>query len=148
MNIEDTGFSTTELQNYARWIIITYGAVTVAMIVDFITGIRRAKKAKIATRSRGYKMTCTKAAKYFLPMLCLTCIDLIGTVIMPCPAFTMIMAAFNIFCEWKSVMETTHDKEEIREAESTFNVIIKNKDDIAKLISELLKSQMNNEKNN
>ena len=146
MNIEDTGFSTTELQNYARWIIITYGAVTVAMIVDFITGIRRAKKAKIATRSRGYKMTCTKAAKYFLPMLCLTCIDLIGTVIMPCPAFTMIMAAFNIFCEWKSVMETTHDKEEIRE--STFNVIIKNKDDIAKLISELLKSQMNNEKNN
>ena len=81
-------------------------------------------------------------------MLCLTCIDLIGTVIMPCPAFTMIMAAFNIFCEWKSVMETTHDKEEIREAESTFNVIIKNKDDIAKLISELLKSQMNNEKNN
>ena len=148
MNIEDTGFSTTELQNYARWIIITYGAVTVAMIVDFITGIRRAKKAKIATRSRGYKMTCTKAAKYFLPMICLTCIDLIGTVIMPCPAFTMIMAAFNIFCEWKSVMETTHDKEEIREAESTFNVIIKNKDDIAKLISELLKSQMNNEKNN
>ena len=144
MNIEDTGFSTTELQNYARWIIITYGAVTVAMIVDFITGIRRAKKAKIATRSRGYKMTCTKAAKYFLPMLCLTCIDLIGTVIMPCPAFTMIMAAFNIFCEWKSVMETTHDKEEIREAESTFNVIIKNKDDIAKLISELLKNEKNN----
>ena len=148
MNITDNFFSTMELQNYALWIIVTYGAVTLAMAVDFITGIRRAKKAKIATRSRGYKMTCTKAAKYFLPMLCLTCIDLIGAIILPCPAFTMIMAAFNIFCEWKSVMETTHDKEEIREAESTFNVIIKNKDDIAKLISELLKNQLNDEKNN
>ena len=42
-------------------------------------------------------------------------------------------------------METTHDKEEIREAESTFNVIIKNKDDIAKMISEILKT-IENEK--
>ena len=65
--------------------------------------------------------------------------------ILPFPAFTMLMAAFNVFCEWKSVMETTHDKEEIREAESTFNVIIKNKDDIAKMISEILKT-IENEK--
>lgn len=133
------------LEEYVVWILCTYGAVSLSMVVDFVAGVRRARKAKIATRSRGYKMTCAKASKYFLPMLCLTCVDVIGAVILPFPAFTMLMAAFNVFCEWKSVMETTHDKEEIREAESTFNVIIKNKDDIAKMISEILKT-IENEK--
>lgn len=128
-----------QIRTYIIWLLFTYGAVTVAMIVDFITGVKKARKANVATCSRGYKMTCTKAGKYFLPMLCLTCIDIIGAVILSFPAFTMLMAAFNIFCEWKSVMETTHDKKEIREAEETMKVIIKNKDDIATLISDIMK---------
>lgn len=121
--------------------LVAYGAVAVAMAVDFVTGVARARRAGIATRSRGYKMTCDKALKYYLPMLVLTCVDLIGAVVLPVPAFTMLMAVFNIFCEWRSVMETTRDKREIREAASTFSVIVRNKDDIARMLFELLEKK-------
>ena len=50
----------------------------------------------------------------------------------------MLMGAFNIFCEWKSVLESTHDKQELRDAANTFNVIVKNKDDIAGIIMQAM----------
>ena len=83
-------------------------------------------------------MTTEKAAKYFLPMLCLTCVDIMTSVILPAPFFTMLMGGFNIFCEWKSVMESTHDKQEMRDAANTFNVIVKNKDDIAAIVTQTI----------
>ncbi|MBR5639423.1 MAG: hypothetical protein IKW83_06620 [Muribaculaceae bacterium] len=83
-------------------------------------------------------MTTEKAAKYFLPMLCLTCVDIMTSVILPAPFFTMLMGGFNIFCEWKSVMESTHDKQEMREAANTLNVIVKNKDDIVGIITQAM----------
>ena len=122
------------LHIHAVWLALTYIAVILAMSVDFVAGLRKAKKAGIASNSRGYKMTTEKAAKYFLPMLCLTCVDLMTSVILPAPFFTMLMGGFNIFCEWKSVMESTHDKQEMREAANTLNVIVKNKDDIAAIV--------------
>ena len=67
-------------------------------------------------------------------MLCLTCVDVMTSVILPAPFFTMLMGGFNIFCEWKSVMESTHDKQEMRDAANTLNVIVKNKDDIAAIV--------------
>ena len=108
------------------------------MAIDFVAGLRKAKAAGIASNSRGYKMTTEKAAKYFLPMLCLTCVDIMTSVILPAPFFTMLMGGFNIFCEWKSVMESTHDKQEMREAAHTLNVIVKNKDDIVGIITQAM----------
>ena len=127
--------------NDTAWIVMlaaTYGAVAVAMAVDFAAGVRRARMSGIARRSRSYKMTCTKAMKYFAPMLVLTCVDIISVAVLNFPVFTMVMGAFNIFCEWKSVMESTHDKEEIRRAASTLSVIIENKDEIARMLANIL----------
>ncbi len=90
------------------------------------------------TTSRALKMTTEKATKYFLPMLCLSCIDVLTSVVLPAPFFTLLMGAFNIFCEWKSVLESTHDKQELREAANTFNVIVKNKDDIAAIVTQAM----------
>ena len=126
------------LHIHAVWLALTYIAVILAMAVDFVAGLRKAKKAGIASNSRGYKMTTEKAAKYFLPMLCLTCVDIMTSVILPAPFFTMLMGGFNIFCEWKSVMESTHDKQEMRDAANTFNVIVKNKDDIAAIVTQTI----------
>ena len=126
------------LHIHAVWLAIAYIAVIIAMAVDFVAGLRKAKAAGIASNSRGYKMTTEKAAKYFLPMLCLTCVDLMTSVILPAPFFTMLMGGFNIFCEWKSVMESTHDKQEMREAANTLNVIVKNKDDIVGIITQAM----------
>ena len=141
------------LHIHAVWLALTYIAVILAMAVDFVAGLRKAKKAGIASNSRGYKMTTEKAAKYFLPMLCLTCVDLMTSVILPAPFFTMLMGGFNIFCEWKSVMESTHDKQEMREAANTFNVIVKNKDDIAAIVTQTIdmmvkKQEIENSKKN
>ena len=83
-------------------------------------------------------MTVEKATKYFLPMLCLSCIDIITSVILPAPFFTILMGGFNIFCEWKSVLESTHDKQELRDKAHTFNVIVKNKDDIAAIVMQAM----------
>lgn len=126
------------MRKFVIWLVFTYSAVVVAMIVDFITGVRKARKAGIARTSRGYKMTCTKAYQYFFPMLCLTCVDVIGSAVLPCPAFTMIMASFNVFCEWKSVLESTADKERMRKMGLTFQAISSNKTDLAKLLKEIL----------
>jgi hypothetical protein len=126
------------LHVHAVWLALAYIAVIIAMAVDFVAGLRKAKQAGIASTSRGYKMTTEKAAKYFLPMLCLTCVDIMTSVILPAPFFTMLMGGFNIFCEWKSVMESTHDKQEMREAANTLNVIVKNKDDIVGIITQAM----------
>ena len=126
------------LHIHAVWLASTYIAVILAMAIDFVAGLRKAKAAGIASNSRGYKMTTEKAAKYFLPMLCLTCVDVMTSVILPAPFFTMLMGGFNIFCEWKSVMESTHDKQEMRDAANTLNVIVKNKDDIAAIVMQAM----------
>ena len=126
------------LHIHAVWLALTYIAVILAMAVDFVAGRRKAKAAGLATTSRALKMTTEKATKYFLPMLCLSCIDVLTSVVLPAPFFTMMMGAFNIFCEWKSVLESTHDKQELREAANTFNVIVKNKDDIAAIVTQAM----------
>ena len=126
------------LHIHAVWLAIAYVAVILAMAVAFIAGLRKAKIAGKVTTSRALKMTTEKATKYFLPMLCLSCIDVLTSVVLPAPFFTLLMGAFNIFCEWKSVLESTHDKQELREAANTFNVIVKNKDDIAGIIMQAM----------
>ena len=126
------------LHVHAVWLALTYIAVILAMSVDFVAGLRKARAAGIASNSRGYKMTTEKAAKYFLPMLGLPCVDVMTSVILPAPFFTMLMGGFNIFCEWKSVMESTHDKQEMRDAANTLNVIVKNKDDIAAIVMQAM----------
>ena len=103
------------LHHTAVWLALTYIAVMLAMAVDFVAGLRKAKQAGIATTSRGFKMTVEKATKYFLPMLCLSCIDIITSVILPAP-----------------------DKQELRDKAHTFNVIVKNKDDIAAIVMQAM----------
>lgn len=118
----------------ALWLPVTYGAVLGAMAVDFVTGVGKARRAGIATNSRGLKMTCSKAGKYFLPMMCLSFIDLIAVSVMRVPALTMAMGAFNIYCEWRSVMESTHDKGEMREAERIVQLLLKNRGEMLSLL--------------
>lgn len=126
-------------KTFIAWLAATYVCVLVAIAIDFVSGVRKARKAGLKRNSRGYKMTCDKAVKYFLPMLCLSCIDFIAAVFFAAPFLTMAMGAFNIFCEWKSVMETTHEKAEMRRAAETIRLIVENHDDKSRAISQLFK---------
>lgn len=130
------------LASFPAWLAVTYGGVVISMVVDFVTGVCKARRAGIATRSRGYKKTCDKAVKYLLPMVCLTCIDMISSVFFSAPFLTMAMGAFNIFCEWKSVMETTYEKKQISEAAETVRAIIENRDDLARAIVDVVERKL------
>lgn len=110
----------------------------IAMTIDLITGIQKAKQRGEATTSTGLKKTATKARKYFTPFFTLCCIDILCSVICPLPAFSMLWTAYCIFCEFISVREKSWKKEEIRKAERTMSIIVENKDDIAKLVAGLL----------
>lgn len=136
-------FDFSRIHLHVVWWVLTYGAVLFAMFIDLITGLRKAKAAGIATTSRLLKKSCDKAIKYFFPMLCLMPVDILASQFLPLPAFTMLMAAFNIFCEWKSIMEKTHTKKEMHEAAQTVSVIVKNKDDLAQVFAEVLNKVAN-----
>lgn len=109
-----------------------------AMFVDLIFGIKKARQLGQVTTSTGYKKTCEKGKKYFSPFAVLMCIDLIASVILPAPVFSMLWAAYCLFCEFKSVREKSWTKAELRKAERTMNIVIENKEDIAKLVSQLV----------
>jgi hypothetical protein len=136
-------FDFSPMKLHICWLALVYLGVMLAMLLDLITGVRKAKKAGIARTSEGYKRTCDKAIKYIFPMLCLSCIDMMVSSLIPLPLFTMALGAFNIFCEFKSVMEKTHEKKEIRNAEKTMSIILENKEDIAKAMVKLLKDLEN-----
>ena len=74
-------------------------------------------------------------------MLCLTIIDIMLSVYIPLPVFTILWAVYCVWCEFKSVTEKSWKKAELREAANTMNVIIKNKDDIANIVAELIKEK-------
>lgn len=136
----------SHLYGHVVLIVVATAALIFAMGIDLIFGIRKAKQRGEATTSTGFKKTCEKARKYFSPYLVLVCIDLLAAVLLPVPAFSMLWAAYCIYCEFKSVREKAWKKEELRKAEKTMNVVIENKDDIAKLVAAVLFEQQESRK--
>ncbi len=119
-------------------IMLSASMLIISMGIDLFFGVKKAKINGEATTSTGLKKTCDKARKYFSPYMVLICIDLIACAIMPIPAFSMLWAAYCVFCEFTSVREKSWQKADLRKAERTLSLVVENKDDIAKLVSELL----------
>lgn len=137
-------FDTHNLQVMTVWFMLTYGIVMVAMVIDLISGVRKAMSNGIARTSTGYKKTCAKANKYYSPMIRLTFIDILASAFITFPVFTMLWACWCLFCEYKSVTEKALTKQELRDAENTMQVVIKNKADIAQILAEVLQDMQNN----
>ena len=133
-----TTFIHDHLMMHTVLISVAAAAMLGAMAVDFMFGIYKAKQRGEARTSTGYKKTAAKAQKYFSPFMVLVFIDIIGSVVIPFPVFSMLWAAYCVFCEFKSVREKSWQKEELRKAERTMNVILENKEDIAKMAAQIL----------
>lgn len=73
--MNETIFNAEHLIFAVKIIAISYMAVILAMLIDLIFGIRKAKIRKEARTSEGLKRTTEKATKYFAPMVCLTIVD-------------------------------------------------------------------------
>ena len=114
----------------------------VAMVVDLIFGVRKAKRNGEATTSTGLKKTCDKARKYFSPFMATVCIDIIAACAnLQVPIFSMLWSAYCVFCEFISIREKAWQKAEIRKQERTMKVILENKEDIAKTLIQLLNQE-------
>ena len=121
---------------------LCFAAIVGGMAVDLITGVRKARQNGEATTSQGLKKTAAKAQKYFAPFLVVAFVDLLITSAgMPVPIFSILWSAYCLMCEFKSVREKSWQKAEIRSQEKTMRVILENKDDIARMLAELLKRQ-------
>lgn len=131
-------FDFTHLQTEAAWVVIIYIAVLTAMILDFITGVRKASLRGEATTSRGFRRTAEKASQYFLPMMCLTAIDVITSIYLDYPYLTATMGAFNIYIELRSIWENTHSEEETKKqqecATQLIDFIEEHKQELEKLL--------------
>lgn len=126
------------IYRYAVIESLCMASILIAITIDLIFGIRKARINGEATTSRGLKKTCDKARKYFSPLLCIVCIDLISCVVTSVPMFSMLWSVYCIFCEFMSVREKAWQKAEIRQQERTMRVLIDNKDDIVKALIEAM----------
>lgn len=130
------------LYRFAFIVSLCMAAMIVAMVVDLVFGVRKAKQNGEATTSTGLKKTCDKARKYFSPFMATVCIDIIAACAnLQFPIFSMLWAAYCVFCEFISIREKAWQKAEIRQQERTMKVILENKDDIAKTLLQLLNQQ-------
>lgn len=126
------------LHVFVFWVISAYAIVFVSMLIDLIAALVRCHRIGEKWVSDKMKRTSAKAEKYFFPMLALSLVDCLVFIVVEYPVFTILLALFNALTEWKSVFEKSHTKKEQREASQTVSVIVKNKDDIANMIKELI----------
>ena len=135
-------FAVEHLYRFAFIVSLCMAAMLVAMVVDLIFGVRKAKRNGEATTSTGLKKTCDKARKYFSPFMATVCIDIIAACAnLQVPIFSMLWSVYCVFCEFISIREKAWQKAEIRKQERTMKVILENKEDIAKTLIQLLNQE-------
>ena len=135
-------FAVEHLYRFAFIVSLCMAAMLVAMVVDLIFGVRKAKRNGEATTSTGFKKTCDKARKYFSPFMATVCIAIIAACAnLQVPIFSMLWSAYCVFCEFISIREKAWQKAEIRKQERTMKVILENKEDIAKTLIQLLNQE-------
>ena len=135
-------FAVEHLYRFAFIVSLCMAAMLVAMVVDLIFGVRKAKRNGEATTSTGLKKTCDKARKYFSPFMATVCIHIIPACAnLQVPIFSMLWSAYCVFCEFISIREKAWQKAEIRKQERTMKVILENKEDIAKTLIQLLNQE-------
>ena len=135
-------FAVEHLYRFAFIVSLCMASMLIAMVVDLIFGVRKAKLNGEATTSTGLKKTCDKARKYFSPFMATVCIDIIAACAnLQVPIFSMLWSAYCVFCEFISIREKAWQKAEIRKQERTMKVILENKEDIAKTLIQLLNQE-------
>lgn len=114
------------MRDYAEALVaipLAYGSVVLAVGVDLVTGIRKAKRNGEKIHSTGLKRSCGKIADYLLPMFVLTLVDLIAARWLGLPVLTMVYGAFCVGCEVKSVMERSWEKKRLRRMADVARII-------------------------
>lgn len=131
-------------------VAIMWLLVVVAIGIDLISGWQKAKERGEARTSYGLRRTVSKTVLYFAMMLFSFMFDCIGMFFYTQPYVTLIAAAFLILIECKSILEKAHDKDKRKMEKSIedLSIIIENRTDLIKGISEIVKRQLEDQQQN
>ncbi|MEN9918001.1 MAG: hypothetical protein RL662_437 [Bacteroidota bacterium] len=99
------------LEDKVIYLVIIYTAVLAAMMIDLIFGLRKARIHGELRSSMGLRRTVDKGLQYFSWMLIATIMDVIASLIIEYPYFTMVAGLFLTITEIKSILES-YDKKE------------------------------------
>lgn len=126
----------SRLQNLSIILVVIYTGVLIAVIIDLMFGVSRAKKLGVVRTSYGFRRTITKATTYYALLMLLTIADVIASMWFSLPFFTAVGGIGIIGVEWRSVFEKTKDaNKSIEDIPKVLVEIIKNKDNIQEIIN-------------
>lgn len=122
-------------------VLIMWLIVLVAIIIDLISGLRKANQLGEIHTSYGFRRTVTKAVQYYGLMCFALMFDILSSLVFPMPYFSMLASFFLVFIEAKSVFEKAQDKDRRKAHESAKLLIklFKSRENIAEGIEEILK---------
>lgn len=134
-----------ELRFLLGIVIFTWLLVGIAIIIDLISGVRKAKERGEMRTSYGFKQTVNKVVLYYGFMIFALMFDCIGMFFYSLPFVTLISALFLIFIECKSVFEKARDKDKrkFNKGMQELAILLENKDDLVKGFVEVLRKELN-----
>lgn len=120
---------------------------TAALLIDLVAGVRKAKQRKEFRTSTGYKRTIDKALKYYSLLILCFLVDVIASLVVDVPYFTMLAGGGIILIEIKSWYENADKKvkKDVNFAAEIAAEILKSKSLIAKDVIEALKQNTKND---
>lgn len=138
--MKETFIHFAEEHLYLHIILITLaaGTIIVSMGIDMFSGINKAKKIGQEITSRKMGGTFTKAWDYFAPFTCLTLLDLLASIILPFPFFSLVCAGVCVYREFKSIREKSWQKQQIHDFDRTIKIAASDKADIAKILASIV----------
>lgn len=126
-------------------VIIMWIIVLIAIIIDLISGLRKASQLGEIHTSYGFRRSVTKMVQYYGLMCFALMFDILSSLVVSIPYFSMLASFFLVFIEAKSVFEKAQDKDrrKINENIKDLIILIENKDNLLKGVSEILKNTEN-----
>lgn len=133
-------------------VMIMWIIVLIAIAIDLISGLKKATLLGEIHTSYGFRRTVSKMVQYY-GLLCFAFMfDVLSSPVLSLSYFSMLASFFLVFIEAKSVFEKAQDKDrrKINESIKDLIILIENKDNLLKGVSEILKNTENskNEKEN
>lgn len=136
----------------AAMLLIDYLAVIIAVIIDFRSGILRARREEKPRTSKGYRQSVEKLSRYLITLLSLSAVDAMlvaaamlfrstmGWNIPAFPLFTSIGAIALSLIEGKSVMENSQRRSDFTSAAASASQLLSNTEirNLIKLLRHLI----------
>lgn len=136
-----TGKDIEALELKGAYILIVCTCVLLAMIIDLVAGIRKARQRGEICTSYGLRRTVDKSLRYFSLLVLCVLLDVIASIVIQVPYFTLISGIFLVGTEVLSWFEKGDQKEK-RNATLMID-LLKNKEDITKAVADAINQTIN-----